>query len=195
VMAYTNHGNASSAERNSGWKPKLSEKDRHTLKRIVSKNHRTTATKVTAEYSIYLEDCLHRKSKVNFMNPPSMEELQLLHFWLLNTMLKGQKGGVMITKPGRPMNDNKSFNQLCSPSCFSQHQAGFMFGEHPRKPIILNAWFQLWNMEADLWRPGQQYLSIMLVPELLWVVKLLTGTTWCILWSNFFPWQWSNFLR
>ena len=36
---------------------------------------------------------------------------------------------------------------MCSPSCFSQHQAGFMFGECPRKSIILNAWFQLWNME------------------------------------------------
>jgi len=100
------------------------------------------------------------------MNPPSMEELQLLHLWLLKTMLKGQKVGVMITKPGRPMHGNTQFNQMCSPSCFSQHQAGFMFGERPRKPIILNAWFQLWDMEADLWWPGQQYLSIMLVPKI-----------------------------
>jgi len=40
----------------------------------------------------------------------------------------------------------------------SRHQAGFKFGHHPRKPIILNAWFQLWNMEPDLWWFGQQYL-------------------------------------
>jgi hypothetical protein len=42
-------GKTSSAERNSGKKPKQSERDRRTLKRIVSKNHRTTAAKVTAE--------------------------------------------------------------------------------------------------------------------------------------------------
>jgi hypothetical protein len=39
----------------------------------------------------------------------------------------------------------------------------FMFGECPRKLIILNAWFQLWNMEVDLWWFGQQYLGILLV--------------------------------
>jgi len=44
------------------------------------------------------------------------------------------------------------------PSHCSHHQAGFMFEHHPRKPIILNAWFQLWNMEPDLWWFGQQYL-------------------------------------
>jgi len=43
VMTYTNQGRTSSAERNSGQKPKLSEKDHHTLKRIVSVNHRSTA--------------------------------------------------------------------------------------------------------------------------------------------------------
>jgi hypothetical protein len=47
VMAYTDHGKTS-AKRNSGQKPKLSTRDRCTLKRIVSKNHRTTAAKVTA---------------------------------------------------------------------------------------------------------------------------------------------------
>jgi len=31
-----------------------------------------------------------------------------------------------------------------------QLEAGFMFGKSPRKPITLNAWFQLSNMEADL---------------------------------------------
>ena len=33
-----------------------------------------------------------------------------------------------------------------------------MFGRHPRKPVILNAWFQLWNMEPDLCWFGEQYL-------------------------------------
>jgi hypothetical protein len=39
VTAHTNHGKTSSARKNSGKKPKLSERDCHTLKRIVSKNH------------------------------------------------------------------------------------------------------------------------------------------------------------
>jgi len=41
VMAtYTHHGRTSSAKRNSGQKPKLSERDCHTLKRIVSINQK-----------------------------------------------------------------------------------------------------------------------------------------------------------
>jgi hypothetical protein len=56
VTAYTDHGKTSSVEGNSGRKPKGSERDRCTLKRIGSKNHRTVAAKVTAEPSIHLED-------------------------------------------------------------------------------------------------------------------------------------------
>ena len=41
-------------------KPKLSERDHHMLKRIVSINHRNTAAKVTAELNIHLEDHFHR---------------------------------------------------------------------------------------------------------------------------------------
>jgi transposase len=56
MTAYTNHGKTSSAERNSGRKSKLSERDRHTLKRTVSKNHRPSAAQVRAELKIHLED-------------------------------------------------------------------------------------------------------------------------------------------
>jgi len=35
MMAYTNHGKTSSAKRNSGQKPKLSERECHLLRRIV----------------------------------------------------------------------------------------------------------------------------------------------------------------
>jgi predicted transcriptional regulator len=45
MTAYTNHWKTSSDERNSGQKPKLSERDHHTLKRIVSKNYRITAAR------------------------------------------------------------------------------------------------------------------------------------------------------
>ena len=49
MMTYTNHGRTSSAKRNSGRKPKPGERNRSTLKRIVSINHRSAAAKVTAE--------------------------------------------------------------------------------------------------------------------------------------------------
>ena len=56
MTAYTKHGKTSLAKRNSGRKPKLSERDSRILNTTVSKNHRTTAAKVTAELNINLED-------------------------------------------------------------------------------------------------------------------------------------------
>ena len=52
MMTYTKHGRTSSAKRNSGQKPKLSEGVRHTLKRIESINHRTTAAEVRVTLTI-----------------------------------------------------------------------------------------------------------------------------------------------
>jgi hypothetical protein len=51
TVSYTDHGKTPSAKRNSGQRPKLPERDRCTLN-IVSKNHRTTAAKVTATFNI-----------------------------------------------------------------------------------------------------------------------------------------------
>ena len=96
---HTRHGKTSSAKRNSSQKPKLSERDHRTLKRIVSINHRSTAAKVTAEPDIHLEDHFYKKSDESFTNPTPMVELQLLNLWLLKTAPKGEKDGVMITKP------------------------------------------------------------------------------------------------
>jgi len=56
MVTYTNHGRTSSAKRNSGQKPKPSEMDCRTLKRIVPVNHSSTAAKVTTEVNIHLED-------------------------------------------------------------------------------------------------------------------------------------------
>jgi transposase len=56
MSAYTNHGKTTSAKRKSGRKSALTERDRRTLKRTVSKNHRTTAAQVTTELNIHLED-------------------------------------------------------------------------------------------------------------------------------------------
>ena len=52
----------------SGRKPKLSEWDCCTLKRIMSVNHRSTAAGVTAELHIHLEDRFHRNSLTGFTN-------------------------------------------------------------------------------------------------------------------------------
>jgi len=58
MTAHINYGKTSSAERNSGRNPKRSEGDRRELKRIVPKNYRTTAAKVTAEFNSQLEDSI-----------------------------------------------------------------------------------------------------------------------------------------
>jgi hypothetical protein len=52
MLAYTNHGKTTSAKRSSGRKSTLTERDRRTLRRIVSKNHRTLQhTDSRTEYS------------------------------------------------------------------------------------------------------------------------------------------------
>jgi len=57
----------------------LTERDRGTLKRIVSINHRSTATKVTAELIFIFETLFPQKqSDKSFTNPTSMVELQWL---------------------------------------------------------------------------------------------------------------------
>jgi len=62
VTAYTDHCKTSSAERNGGWKPELSERDRRTFKRIVSVNYRTAAAMVTAELNTRPEDPVSTKT-------------------------------------------------------------------------------------------------------------------------------------
>jgi hypothetical protein len=49
MSASTNHGKTKSAKRNSGRKSTLTERDRHTLRRSVSRNHRTTTAQVTGQ--------------------------------------------------------------------------------------------------------------------------------------------------
>jgi hypothetical protein len=50
-----NRGKTTS-EKNSGRKSVLAERDRCTSRRIVSKNHTTTAAQVTGELNVHLED-------------------------------------------------------------------------------------------------------------------------------------------
>ena len=66
-----NHWKTLLAKRNSGRKPKLSERDRRTLKGIVSKNNITAATKVTAELFIFETLFPQKESDEIFTNPAS----------------------------------------------------------------------------------------------------------------------------
>jgi transposase len=61
MTAYMNHGKAISAKRNSEQKPTLIKRDHRTLRRTVSKSHRTTKAHVTAELNIQLEDPVSTK--------------------------------------------------------------------------------------------------------------------------------------
>jgi transposase len=62
MLTYRKHGKTISAKRDRGRKSTLTERDIHTLRRIVSKNHRTTAAQVTAELDIHLDDPLSTKT-------------------------------------------------------------------------------------------------------------------------------------
>jgi hypothetical protein len=61
MSAYANHGKTS-GKGNSGQKSTLTGRDCHTLRRIVSKYHRTAAAQVTAELNIHLEDPVSTKT-------------------------------------------------------------------------------------------------------------------------------------
>jgi len=58
VTTYTYHRKALSAQRQIGRKPKLNERRRRTLKRIVSKNDRTAGPKSDKQNSIFI--CFHK---------------------------------------------------------------------------------------------------------------------------------------
>jgi predicted transcriptional regulator len=62
VSAYTNHGKTKSTKRNSGQKSTRTERDGRTLRRTVSKNHRTTAAQVKAELNIHPGDPVSTKT-------------------------------------------------------------------------------------------------------------------------------------
>jgi len=80
ITAHTNHGETSSAKRNSDHKPKLSERVHHTLKRIVSKSHRTTAANMRVELIVPLEDPVSTQAVYkSFTSITSMVDLQLLN--------------------------------------------------------------------------------------------------------------------
>jgi len=81
ITVYINHGKTPSADRNSGRKPKQSERDCHTLQSIVSKNHAATTAKAMGD-SIFILKFLFPQKQSNkcFTTPTSTGALQLLNF-------------------------------------------------------------------------------------------------------------------
>jgi hypothetical protein len=68
------------------------------LRRIVSKNHRTTAAQMTGQQNwIYMLKTLfpQKLSDVSFTNPSPKVRLQLLNLLLLKVMLKCVNDGAM----------------------------------------------------------------------------------------------------
>jgi hypothetical protein len=61
MLAYTNH-RKTSAKRKSVRKSTMTERDRRTSRRAVSKNHRVTLAQVIVELSIHLEDHVFTKT-------------------------------------------------------------------------------------------------------------------------------------
>jgi hypothetical protein len=79
MSAYTKHGKTST-KRNSGRKSTLTERDRRTLGRTVSKSHPTTEAQVTAGLNIHLDHPISTKTgDVSFTYPTSTAGLQLLN--------------------------------------------------------------------------------------------------------------------
>jgi hypothetical protein len=66
MSAYTNHGKTTSAKRNNGRKSTLPERDHHTLRRTVSKSHRTTAElNIHPEFPVSAKPFQHELHKSN----------------------------------------------------------------------------------------------------------------------------------
>jgi hypothetical protein len=62
MSAYINHGKTTLVKRNSGQKSALTERDYCTLRRIVSKNNRSTAAQAMEKLNIHLEDTISTKT-------------------------------------------------------------------------------------------------------------------------------------
>jgi hypothetical protein len=114
-----NHANTTSAKRNSGRNSTLTGSDRHTLRRVVSENHRTTAAQVTAELNIRFEDPVSTKlSVMRFTNPTSTAGLQLLNPRLLKVILRCVNDGVTTIKPGHKTTGNTRWSEESSFTLF-----------------------------------------------------------------------------
>jgi predicted transcriptional regulator len=147
MMTYTNHGNTSSAKRKRGRKPKLSKKDRRTLKRNVSKK----ITHYCGKLSIHLEDRISTKIVRRELHKSNIHGKAAIATPLtIENSAKRRK---------RWCDDHKTWTSddwkyvIWSDELFFTlfpTSGQGLFGKRSKKPIILNAWLLLRNMKAGL---------------------------------------------
>ena len=180
-MADTDHAKTTSAERNGGRQPKQSERDRCTLKRIVPKNHRTAAAKVTAELNIRMAGRYHK-------NSPTRAHKFNTHW--TSAIAKPLITENTTKRQNRWCDDDKTWtSDDCRYVICSDASSFMLFPTSGRMPKEAN------NPECLVQTVTHggvcvKYLGILLVLQLFWVVELLPVNTWtfqvtrCIFWSR-----------
>ena len=148
----------SSAKRNSGQKPKLSVRDRRTLKRIVSINRRSTTAKVTAELNVHLP-FPQKQSDESFTNPTSMVELQLLI-----TVNSDKRWKIWLDVPSFTFPTSGWVYVWTSPKEASNPECLVPIVKHGDRSVM--SWAAV--------------SSILLLLYLLWMIELLLVTTWTL---------------
>ena len=151
--------------RNRDRRPKPSERDRHTLKRTVSKNRINTAAKVTAELRIHLQDPVSTKTVRRELHKSDIHGTPAIAKSLIaenNTERRKRQYDDYDSWTSGDLkhvirSGESSFTLFPTPGWV------YVWRTRPKKRIILNGRFHLWNTEADLWWFGQQYIGILQV--------------------------------
>jgi hypothetical protein len=124
----------------------LTERDRRTLKRIVSKYRRTTAEQVTVELNVLLEDPVSTKTVRRELHISSIHGRAAIAKPLITEsnaqMRKRWCPDHKTWTSGSWKSARERKGQMGRLSCYSLRQEEFSFGEHPRKPTIRNFSFQ-----------------------------------------------------
>jgi hypothetical protein len=185
MLTYMNSWKTTSAKWNSGRKSTLTERDRRTLRRIVSKNRRNTAAQVTAELNIHQEDPV--STKLSDMS--CTVRLQLLSLWLLKVIFRYVNNGVMTIKPGHQTTGNARVIWSDEPSITLFSTSGRVYVENTQGSLQSGTSGS--NSETrGRFCNGLSSNIMVLVPLLPFMAELLQGSTWtgweitCILWSR-----------
>jgi hypothetical protein len=154
------------------------------LRRIVSKDHTTTAAQVIAELNVHLETpYVHKLSDVSFTNPTFTVGLQLLNLWLLKVMLRYLNDGVDYEtwtsddwKRHVMWPDESPFTLLpTSGRVYVSRATKEAYNPECLVPTVKHVGGSVKIWAAVLW------YSILLVPLLHFMTELLRGCTWTVL--------------
>uniref|UniRef100_A0A672QTQ3 Uncharacterized protein n=1 Tax=Sinocyclocheilus grahami TaxID=75366 RepID=A0A672QTQ3_SINGR len=91
MAAYTKHGKNSSANKNSGFRPKVNDRDSQTLRRIVSKQLQTTAAKCDSKTSIFTLNVLLLQKLITVHKANIHERATIATTLITNTKAKMRK--------------------------------------------------------------------------------------------------------